>query len=73
MADLGTLERALPKLEKEAKRDKDLQPRLSVSKRLQEWLNEGKRADMDMTDDERAAAHDLFAYDEAHLIRGKRR
>lgn len=61
LADLGTLERALPKLEKEAKRDKDLQPRLSVAKRLQEWLNEGKRAaDMGMTDDERAAAHDLF-------------
>ena len=61
LADLGTLERALPKLEKEAKRDKDLQPRLSVAKRLQEWLNEGKRAaDMEMTDDERAAAHDLF-------------
>ena len=61
LADLGTLERALPKLEKEAKRDKDLQPRLSAAKRLQEWLNEGKRAaDMDMTDDESAAAHDLF-------------
>ena len=61
LADLGTLERALPKMEKEAKRDKDLQPRLSVAKRLQEWLNEGKRAaDMEMTDDERAAAHDLF-------------
>ena len=61
LADLGTLERALPKLEKEAKRDKDLQPRLSVAKRLQEWLNEGKRAaDMEMTDDERAATHDLF-------------
>lgn len=61
LADLGTLERALPKLEKEAKRDKDLQPRLLVAKRLQEWLNEGKRAaDMEMTDDERAAAHDLF-------------
>ena len=61
LADLGTLERALPKLEKEAKRDKDLQPRISVAKSLQEWLNEGKRAaDMEMTDDERAAAHDLF-------------
>ncbi len=61
LADLGTLERALPKLEKEVRRDKDLQPRLMVAKRLQEWLNEGRRAaDMDMTDDERAAAHDLF-------------
>lgn len=57
LADLGTLERALPKLEKEVRRDKDLQPRLMVAKRLQEWLNEGRRAaDMDMTDDERAAA-----------------
>ncbi|MBF0903625.1 MAG: redox-regulated ATPase YchF, partial [Atopobium sp.] len=61
LADLGTIERALPKLEKEAKRDKDLQPKLNVAKRLQEWLNEGNRAaDMEMTDEERLAAHDLF-------------
>ena len=61
LADLGTIERALPKLEKEAKRDKDLQPKLNVAKRLQEWLNEGNRAaDMEMTDEERLAARDLF-------------
>jgi len=61
LADYGTVERALPKLEKEAKRDKDLKPRLEVAKRLYEWLGAGNRAaDLDMTDDERAAAHDLF-------------
>ena len=61
LADLGTVERAIPKLEKEAKRDKANAPRLAIAKRLQDWLNEGKRAaDLDMTDDERAAAHDLF-------------
>ena len=61
LADLGSLERSVPKLEKEAKRDKALAPRLAIAKRLQEWLNDGKRAaDLDMTDAERAAAHDLF-------------
>ncbi|MDU5529153.1 MAG: GTPase, partial [Atopobium sp.] len=61
LADMGTIERALPKLEKEAKRDKDLQPKLNVAKRLQDWLNEGNRAaDMEMTDEERLAARDLF-------------
>jgi GTP-binding protein YchF len=61
LADLGTIERAIPKLEKEAKRDKANAPRLAIAKRLQDWLNEGNRAaDLDMTDEERAAAHDLF-------------
>ena len=61
LADLGSLDRSIPKLEKDAKRDKDLAPRLAVARRLQEWLNEGNRAaDLDMTDDERAAARDLF-------------
>lgn len=61
LADLGTLERAIPKLEKEAKRDKEKASNLAIAKRLQEWLGEGKRAaDLDMSDEERAAAHDLF-------------
>ena len=61
LADYGTVERAIPKLEKEAKRDKENKPRLDVAKRLYEWLGAGNRAaDLDMTDDERAAAHDLF-------------
>ena len=61
LADLGSLERSIPKLEKEAKRDKDNLPRLQIARRLQSWLDEGNRAaTLDMTDDERAAAHDLF-------------
>ncbi len=61
LADLGTLERAIPKLEKEARRDKEQAPRLAIAQRLQAWLNDGHRAaDLDMTDDEHAAARDLF-------------
>lgn len=61
LADLGTLERAIPKLEKEAKRDRANAPKLAIAQRLEAWLNEGHRAeDLDMTDEERAAAHDLF-------------
>ncbi len=61
LADLGTLEKAIPKLEKEAKRDKANAPRLKIAKRLEAWLNEGNRAaTLDMTPEEKAAAHDLF-------------
>ena len=61
LADLGTLEKQLPKLEKDAKRDKEMQVKLNVAKRLVDWLNDGKRAaTMEMTDDERAAAKQLF-------------
>ena len=61
LADMGTLEKQLPKLEKEAKRDKELMPKFEVAKRLLAWLNEGKRAaSMEMADEERAAAKGLF-------------
>ena len=61
LADLGSLEKQLPKLEKEAKRDHDLVPKLEVGRRLEAWLNEGRRAaTMEMTDEERAAARGLF-------------
>ena len=61
LADLATVEKALPRLEKEAKRDKASAPKLDVAKRLDAWLNDGRRAaEMDMTDEERDAAHDLF-------------
>ncbi len=61
LADIQTLEKQLPKLEKEAKRDAELAPKLAVAKRLIEWLNEGNRAiTMEMTDEERAAAKGLF-------------
>ena len=61
LADIATLDKQLPKLEKEARRDKELAPKLAVAQRLLAWLNDGKRAAaMDMTDDERAAAKELF-------------
>ena len=61
LADIQTLEKQLPKLKKESKRDKALAPKFEIAKRLLEWLNDGKRAaNMEMTDDERAAAKGLF-------------
>lgn len=61
LADIQTLEKQLPKLEKEAKRDKALVPKLEIAKRLVDWLNEGNRAAaLDMTEEERTAAKGLF-------------
>lgn len=61
LADLSTLEKQLPKLEKESKRDKELAPKFEVAKRLVDWLNDGNRAaTMEMTDEERLAAKGLF-------------
>lgn len=61
LADIQTLEKQLPKLEKEGKRDKELMPKFEIAKRLLDWLNDGNRAaTMGMTDDERAAAKELF-------------
>ncbi len=61
LADIQTLEKQLPKLEKEGKRDKELMPKFEIAKRLLDWLNDGNRAaTLDMTDDERAAAKELF-------------
>jgi GTP-binding protein YchF len=60
LADLGTIERALPRLEKEAKRDKAVELKIAVAKRLAEWMNEGHRArKMEMTPEERASIRDL--------------
>jgi GTP-binding protein YchF len=44
LADLGTLDRALPRLEKEAKRDKASAGKYEVARALQAWLNDGNRA-----------------------------
>jgi len=41
LADLQTIERALPRLEKEARMKKDLQPALEATKRAQELLESG--------------------------------
>jgi ribosome-binding ATPase len=60
LADLGTIERALPRLEKDAKRDKAIEAKIAVIHRLQEWMNEGHRArKMEMTDEERELLRDL--------------
>ena len=60
LADLGTVERALPRLEKDAKREKDLQIKVDTAKRLVEWFDDVKPArDMPMTDEEREAIADL--------------
>ena len=61
LADIQTLEKQLPKLEKEGKREKELMPKFEIAKRLLDWLNDGNRAaTLDMTDGERAAAKELF-------------
>ncbi len=62
LADMGTIERALPKAEKEAHRgDKASVTKLATMKRLAAWLDEGNNARaMEMTDEERASVHDLF-------------
>ena len=61
LADIQSLEKQLPRLEKEAKRDKELALKVSVAARLLAWLNEGNRAaTMEMTDEERAETRGLF-------------
>ncbi|MRS12708.1 MAG: redox-regulated ATPase YchF [Actinobacteria bacterium] len=60
LADLGTLERALPRLEKDARRDATLARKLDVARRLESWMEQGHRArTMAMADDERELVHDL--------------
>ena len=60
LADLGTTERALARLDKESKRDKTLEPKVELVKRLEAWMEQGHRAGrMEMTDDERTLLGDL--------------
>jgi GTP-binding protein YchF len=60
LADLGTLEKAMSRLEKDAKRDKTLEPKLAVAKRLWAWMEQGHRAArMEMTGEERELMRDL--------------
>jgi GTP-binding protein YchF len=60
LADLGTIERALPRLEKDAKKDKSGEAKVAVIKRLQEWMDQGHRArKMEMTAEERELVRDL--------------
>ena len=60
LADLGTLEHALPRLEKDAKRDKANAPKFAVANRMNEWLDAGKPArTMPLEEEERALLADL--------------
>ncbi len=60
LADIGTLEKALPRLEKEAKRDKAGVKKLETAKKVLEGLNEGHRArTLGLDEEETAAIYDL--------------
>jgi len=60
LADLGTIEKALPRLEKEAKRDKDILGKIELIKKVSAWMEQGHRArKMQMTAEEREQLRDL--------------
>jgi GTP-binding protein YchF len=60
LADLGTVERALPRIEKDAKRDAAHAAKLATVRRVYEHLSQGHRArTMEMTDEEREHLRDL--------------
>ena len=60
LADMATVEKAIPRLEKEAKRDKAGAAKLAAAEKALEGLNEGHRArTLDLTDEEREALYDL--------------
>lgn len=60
LADLGTIEKAMSCLEKDAKRDKSLAFKLETAKKVEAGLNEGHRArTLGLTEDEERAIYDL--------------
>lgn len=60
LADLATVEKAQPRLGKDAQRDKTLQPKVELVARMQAHLAEGHRArTLPMTEEERALLKDL--------------
>jgi GTP-binding protein YchF len=60
LADLATVDKAIPRLEKDAKRDKNLSDKLDTVKQLREWLNDGHRArNFEMTDEQQQLIYDL--------------
>ena len=60
LADIGTLEKAMPRLEKEAKRDKAAAAKLETVKKVLDGLNEGHRArTLQLTEDEQGHLYDL--------------
>ncbi|MDM8287694.1 redox-regulated ATPase YchF [Slackia piriformis] len=60
LADIATIEKALPRLEKDAKRDKAGVMKLETAKKALAGLNEGHRArTLDLSEDEIGALYDL--------------
>ncbi|MDO8914603.1 MAG: redox-regulated ATPase YchF [Coriobacteriia bacterium] len=60
LADLGTMEKSLRRLEKDVKRDKTLEPKLEAARRVETWLAQGHRAaGAQLTTDERVLLRDL--------------
>ena len=60
LADIATVEKAIPRLEKEAKRDKAGIAKLETAKKVLAGLNEGHRArTLGLTEDEVAAIYEL--------------
>jgi len=60
LADMGTMDRALSRLEKESKRDASLVAKLALAQRVNAWLEQGHRAArMEMSDQERGLLADL--------------
>lgn len=60
LADMATIEKALPRLEKEAKRDAGIAKKLTVVKRSYESLNEGVRLrSLDLSPEDQEALYDL--------------
>ena len=60
LADMATIEKAIPRLEKDAKRDKAAVAKLETARKVLAGLDEGHRArTLDLTDEEKAAVYDL--------------
>ncbi len=60
LADIGTLEKAMPRLEKEGKRYKEKAINFETAQKVLEGLNEGKRAiQLDLSEDEQEAIREL--------------
>lgn len=60
LADIATLEKALPRLEKDAKRDKALALKFETAKKVLDGLNEGHRArTLGLSEEETGALYDL--------------
>lgn len=60
LADIATIEKAMPRIEKEAKRDKEKAKKLDVMKRAFEALNDGHRVrTIGLTEEEAAELYDL--------------